>query len=71
MRKPALRIMAMLRRHPTAADAAVAALFAVAALVSLQATFELLDQDPTFDSPAELPLIVAILAVTLVRAGSS
>ena len=52
------RIAATLSRHPTAADTAIAALFAAAALVSLYATFELVQQDPAFDLPATLPLVV-------------
>jgi signal transduction histidine kinase len=59
------RIAATLSRHPTAADTAVAALFAAAALVSLYATFELVRQDPAFDLPATLPLVLTLLAVTL------
>jgi Histidine kinase len=65
MRTSARRIAATLRRHPTATDTVVALLFAGAALVSLHATFELLEQDPTFDPPAQAPLVVALLAVTL------
>jgi signal transduction histidine kinase len=56
---------AALRRHPVATDAAVAAAFAIAALVSLSATFELLRQDPTLDTPARPPLVLALLLVTL------
>src|SRR3712207_3748372 len=58
MRDRARRITATLRRHPTAVDAAVALLFAVAALVSLRAAFELFGQDPTFERPAQAPLVV-------------
>jgi signal transduction histidine kinase len=61
----ARRLTATLRRHPTAADTILAALFAAAALVSLSATFELMRQAPTFDLPATPPLVVALLAVTL------
>ena len=65
MRDPARRITATLRRHPATVDAAVAVVFAVAALVSLQAAFELFEQDPSFERPAQAPLVVAALAVTL------
>jgi signal transduction histidine kinase len=61
----ARRLTATLRSHPTAADTILAAVFAVAALVSLSTTFELLQQDPAFERPAMAPLVVALLAVTL------
>ena len=61
----ARRLTTTLRRHPTAADTALAVLFAAAALVSLAATFELLRQDPAIELPARLPLDLALLAVTL------
>jgi signal transduction histidine kinase len=65
MRETARRIAATLRRHPVAVDTVVAVLFAVAALVSLHAMFELFEQDPTFERPAQSPLVVALLSVTL------
>jgi signal transduction histidine kinase len=65
VRKLARRVLAMLRRHPTAADAVVAVVFAAAALISLSTIFELLRQDPSFDLPAKPPLVLALLAVTL------
>ena len=65
MRVPARRVLAMLRRNPTATDAVVAILFSAAALVSLYATFELLRQDPTFHVPAKTALVVSLLAVTV------
>lgn len=55
----------MLRRHPTAADTVVALVFSAAALVSVHTTFELVRQDPSFVLPAELPLTLSLLAVTL------
>lgn len=55
----------MLRRHPTAADTVVALVFSAAALISLHTTFELVRQDPSFVLPAELPLTLSLLAVTL------
>jgi signal transduction histidine kinase len=65
VRNQVRRIAAALSRHPIAADAGVAALFAAAALVSLHATFELMRQAPNFDLPATTPLVVGLLAVTL------
>jgi signal transduction histidine kinase len=61
----ARRALAWLDRHPTATDAGIALLFSAAALVSLYATFELLRQDPSYDVPAKLPIVVSLLAVTL------
>ena len=54
-----------LRRHPTAADTALAVVLAGAALVSLYGTFELLRQDRAFDEPGTTWIVVAILATTL------
>jgi signal transduction histidine kinase len=65
MRKLGRRMQAMLGRHPTAADTAVAVGFFAAALVSLYTIFELLRQDPSFNLPAKPPLVLALLAVTL------
>jgi signal transduction histidine kinase len=65
MRDRGRRIVAALRRHPTAADSAVALLFAAAAIVALSTTFELVGQDPTFDKPAKPGIVLGILAVTL------
>jgi signal transduction histidine kinase len=62
---PGRRVMAMLRRNPTATDAVVALLFSAAALVSLNATFEILRQDPTFHTPAKPAIVLSLLAVTL------
>ncbi len=50
-------------RHPAAADAALAATLAVAALVSVSATFELLRQDPSLPPPERTPIVVATLLV--------
>lgn len=61
----ARRAAATVKRHPTAADTALALVFAAAALVSLHTTFELLRQDPSFDLPDRAPLVLALLAVTL------
>jgi signal transduction histidine kinase len=65
MSKPARRLVALLRRHPNAADAVLAVLFAAAAFVSLYTTFELLRQDPKFHEPAKLWIALFLLAVTL------
>jgi signal transduction histidine kinase len=54
-----------LRRHPTAADALLAAVLAAAALVSVYGTFELLRQDRTFDEPGKTWIVLSILATTL------
>ena len=43
----------------------MAAALAVASLVSLYTTFELLRQDPKFEEPARLPIMVSLLVVTL------
>ena len=56
------RLVALLRRHPAAADAAVSLFFAAAALVSLYTTFELLRQDPKFHEPAKPAIFLALLA---------
>ena len=61
----ARRVVATLRRHPTAADTVVALLFAAAAIVALSTTFELVSQDPSFDKPARPAIVLALLAVTL------
>jgi signal transduction histidine kinase len=65
MRTRARRLAATLRRHPTAADAAFAAILSAAALLSVYATFELLRQDPAFKEPAKPGIIFALLAVML------
>ena len=61
----ARRVVATLRRHPTAADTVVALLLSAAAIVALSTTFELVRQDPAFDKPATPAIVLAILAVTL------
>jgi signal transduction histidine kinase len=65
MRAPLVRTASALRRHPLAADAALAAVLAGAALVSLYGTFELLRQDPSFHEPAKTWIVVSVLATTL------
>src|SRR3954454_19102419 len=59
------RFAATVRRYPTAADSALAAAFALASLVSLYTTFELLRQDPKFHEPPKLGIVVSLLVVTL------
>ena len=61
----AKRVLATIRRHPTAADAVLAATLAGASLVSVYTTFELLRQDPNLDEPAKPGIVLALLAVTL------
>jgi signal transduction histidine kinase len=63
--KAASRVVALLRRHPTAADTIFALILAAAAIVSLSTTFELVGQDPAFEKPARPALALALLAVTL------
>jgi signal transduction histidine kinase len=60
---PYRRALSAVRGHPVAADTVAAALVVVAALVSFYATLELLRQDPTFRDPANVPIVVALLAV--------
>jgi signal transduction histidine kinase len=59
------RVLAVLGRHPTAADTVLAVTFAAAAMVSLSTTFELLRQDPHFHTPAKGGIVVSLLVVTL------
>ena len=56
------QVVAALRRHPVAADTALAVVLAGAALVSMYGTFELLRQDRSFDEPRTTWIVVAILA---------
>ena len=65
MSDPGRRLAATLRRHPTAADAALAVVLATAAVGIAVATFELLQQDPAFEEPAKPGIFVAVLAVML------
>jgi signal transduction histidine kinase len=58
-------LAATLHRHPTAADAAFAAVLSAAALVSVYATLELLRQDPAFKEPAKPGILLAVLAVMI------
>ncbi len=65
MRLHARRLAAILRRNPTAADAALTAVLAATALVSVYSTFELLRQDPAFADPAKPWILLTVLAVML------
>ena len=65
MRLRARRLAALLRRNPTAADAALTAILAATAVVSVYATFELLRQDPAFEDPAKPGILLSVLAVML------
>ena len=58
-------VIALGRRHPDAGDAALAVALLAAAVVSLNATFELMRQDPAFHDPADKPLIIASLLVVI------
>ena len=53
------------RRHPTAADLILALALSIAALVSLFTTFELLQQDPSWEAPNKGLIVLSLLAVTL------
>src|SRR4051812_4908606 len=59
------RLASTLRRHPVAFDSILAAALAGASLVSLYTTFELLRQDPKFQSPDETGIVAFLLLVTL------
>jgi signal transduction histidine kinase len=62
----ARRAQATARRHPAAADAALALVFAAAALVSLEAVHDQIRHfDPSFDLPATGPAVLAMLGITL------
>ena len=63
MKVRAQRLATALRRHPTAADTAFAAVLSAAAVLSVHGTFELLRQDPAFDIPAKPGILLAVLAV--------
>lgn len=64
-RRLARLVTVVLRRHATAADTAVALVFAAGALVSVYATFEVMRLDPKFHEPAKPALVLTMLAVTL------
>jgi signal transduction histidine kinase len=57
--------LAWLRRHPVAADLTVAVAVSCAALVSLFTTFELLQQDPSWEMPDRGPIVLSLITVTL------
>jgi signal transduction histidine kinase len=59
-------VHAYVRRHPAAADAALAIAFAVAALVSVQAVYDgIRGIRPAFREPATLGVVASLLAVTV------
>jgi hypothetical protein len=59
------RVVATLRRHPTAADSAVAAIFAVASVASYSTTLELVRGVPKLHEPSHWAIALALLAVIL------
>ncbi len=62
----ARRALAMQRRHPMAADAVVALVFAAAALLSVYANFEAARRfDPLFDPPGTVAIVIGMLAVAV------
>jgi signal transduction histidine kinase len=65
MIRRARRVIETLRRHPVAADSLLAAGLAVAALISLSTTFELLRQDPKFHVPERTWIVISLLLVTV------
>src|SRR3954452_6861625 len=65
MSDPARRLAAALRRHPTAADSAVAIAIAVASIVSLSTTLELVREIPEAQEPSRPVIVLSLLAVTL------
>ena len=65
MRARARQVMTWVERNPAAVDWTIALVFSAAAVISLSATIELLQQDPAFEDPAKAGIIVSLLAVTL------
>lgn len=60
------RTLAFFRRHPTVADGLVAAVFAVAALVSVSALSDARQQlEPGFRTPGQAATVASMLALTL------
>jgi signal transduction histidine kinase len=59
------RVVSLIRRHPVAADALLAAILAAAALVSTYGTFELLRQDTSLHEPAKTWIVVTVVATAL------
>lgn len=65
MKDLARRTHAVLRRHPAAADAALASLFAIAALVSVAANYDgIRTVRPSFHPPATAAVVASLLAIT-------
>jgi signal transduction histidine kinase len=65
MSDAARRLAAALRRHPTAADSAVAVAVALASIASLSTTFELVREIPEAQEPSRPLVVLSLLAVTL------
>jgi signal transduction histidine kinase len=65
MSDPVRRIAATLRRHPTAADSAVAVIIAAASIASLSTTFELIREVPKVQEPSRTVIVLALFAVIL------
>src|SRR3954451_20925256 len=65
MSDAARRLAAALRQHPTAADSVVAIAIAVASIVSLSTTFELVREIPEAHEPSRELIVLSLLAVTL------
>jgi len=73
----ARRARATVRRHPVAADSAIALAFAAAALLGVAAIYddlranlaEILESDPSFRLPAAATAVLAMLVMTLPLAG--
>ena len=62
----AKRAQATVRRHPMAADAALAVVFAVAALVSVEAVYDAIrGSDPSFRPPATAAVVLSMLGISL------
>jgi signal transduction histidine kinase len=66
VRRLVTKAQASVQAHPAASDAALAAVFAIAALVSVAALYgEIEASDPSFNKPNELAVVLCMLAITL------
>jgi len=65
----ARRVQELVRRHPTAADAALAVALAVSALVSIETILDQVGTDPSFHQPSMVAVVSSMLAVTVPLAG--
>lgn len=60
------RLREFLRTHPGEADGMLAAVLALAALVSVKAVYaEMSDMDPLFQVPRAFPIVISMLALTV------